>query len=126
MFAARAAAEIVACDQDGRTGIGRAVEQIVRFLAQRLERASLRDTKSPELLEELAFARYSKGDWAGSLSALEDPALAKRLNAAGIVSSSQLAVITDVQLDTLAHEIKVSLDKIKKAQWVEQAKALNG
>ncbi len=54
------------------------------------------------------------------------PALAKRLNAAGIVSSSQLAVISDAQLELLATEIKVSPDKIKKAQWVEQAKALNG
>ena len=40
----------------------------------------LRETSSPDHLEELAFARYSKGDWAGSLSTLEDPALATRLS----------------------------------------------
>jgi tetratricopeptide (TPR) repeat protein len=43
--------------------------------ADALERAALRETSSPELLEELAFARYSKGDWAGSLAVLDDPAL---------------------------------------------------
>ncbi|MFM8642665.1 MAG: tetratricopeptide repeat protein, partial [Phycisphaerales bacterium] len=48
--------------------------------ADLLERAMLRETSSPDHLEELAFARYSKGDWAGALSALEDPALAKRLS----------------------------------------------
>lgn len=46
--------------------------------AQLLERAAVRETSSPELLEELAFARYSKGDWNGSLSVLDDPALADR------------------------------------------------
>jgi len=46
--------------------------------AQLLERASLRDTKSPELLEELAFARYSKGDFNGSLAVLDDPVLSNR------------------------------------------------
>ena len=46
--------------------------------AQRLERASLRDTKSPELLEELAIARYSKGDFNGSLAVLDDPILSSR------------------------------------------------
>lgn len=44
--------------------------------AELLERARVRDTASPELVEELAFARYSKGDWSGSLTALEDPVLA--------------------------------------------------
>ena len=43
--------------------------------ADALERAALRETSSPELLEELAFARYSKGDWSGSLAVLDDPAL---------------------------------------------------
>ena len=43
-----------------------------------LERAAVRETSSPELLEELAFARYSKGDWNGSLAVLDDPALASR------------------------------------------------
>jgi tetratricopeptide (TPR) repeat protein len=43
--------------------------------ADALERAALRDTSSPDLLEELAFARYSKGDWSGSLAVLDDPAL---------------------------------------------------
>ena len=46
--------------------------------AQMLERAAVRETSSPELLEELAFARYSKGDWNGSLAVLDDPALASR------------------------------------------------
>ncbi|MFM9169640.1 MAG: tetratricopeptide repeat protein [Phycisphaerales bacterium] len=48
--------------------------------ADLLERAMVRETSSPDQLEELAFARYSKGDWAGSLSTLEDPALAKKLS----------------------------------------------
>jgi Flp pilus assembly protein TadD len=47
--------------------------------ASLLERAALRETASPELLEELAFARYSKGDWNGCLTALEDPALRSRV-----------------------------------------------
>ena len=47
--------------------------------AQLLERVSMRETASPELIEELAFARYSKGDWNGSIAALEDPVLASRI-----------------------------------------------
>lgn len=47
--------------------------------AQLLERVSMRETTSPELIEELAFARYSKGDWNGSIAALEDPVLASRI-----------------------------------------------
>ncbi len=43
--------------------------------AAMLERAAMRETSSPDLLEELAFARYSKGDWSGSLAVLDDPAI---------------------------------------------------
>lgn len=46
-----------------------------------LERAAVRESSStPDVLEELAYARYSKGDWQGSLTALEDPVLAKVRN----------------------------------------------
>lgn len=45
--------------------------------AAMLERAAMRETNAPDVIEELAYARYSKGDWQGSLSALDDPALAK-------------------------------------------------
>ena len=45
--------------------------------AAMLERAAMRETNSPDVIEELAYARYTKGDWQGSLAALDDPALAK-------------------------------------------------
>jgi tetratricopeptide (TPR) repeat protein len=45
--------------------------------ASLLERAAMRETSAPDVIEELAYARYSKGDWQGSLNALDDPALAK-------------------------------------------------
>lgn len=45
--------------------------------AAMLERAAMRETSAPDVIEELAYARYSKGDWQGSLAALDDPALAK-------------------------------------------------
>ncbi len=47
--------------------------------SQMLERAAMRETAKPDVIEELAYARYSKGDWQGSLSALDDPVLAKRI-----------------------------------------------
>ena len=53
--------------------------------AQLLERVSMRETASPELIEELAFARYSKGDWNGSIAALEDPVLASRIGRPDLV-----------------------------------------
>ena len=71
-----------------------------------LERAAIRDTSSPELLEELAFARYSKGDWNGSLAVLDDPALDKvegrpdlaRLRARNLILLGRPAEARDVLL----------------------------
>lgn len=74
--------------------------------AQMLERAAVRDTSSPELLEELAFARYSKGDWHGALAVLDDPALASRaarpdlvrLRARNLILAGRAAEARDVLL----------------------------
>lgn len=71
-----------------------------------LERAAVRDTSSLELLEELAFARYSKGDWNGSLAVLDDPALDKvesrpdlaRLRARNLILLGRPAEARDVLL----------------------------
>ncbi|MBM4098537.1 MAG: tetratricopeptide repeat protein [Planctomycetes bacterium] len=73
---------------------------------QMLERAAVRDTSSPELLEELAFARYSKGDWHGALAVLDDPALASRtgrpdlarLRARNLILAGRAAEARDVLL----------------------------
>jgi tetratricopeptide (TPR) repeat protein len=88
--------------------------------ASRLERAAVRETASPDLVEELAFARYSKGDHAGSLAALEDPVLEKRarrpdlarLRARNLVVLGRPSEARDVLLglrDERDHECRTAL-----------------
>jgi predicted flap endonuclease-1-like 5' DNA nuclease len=52
------------------------------------------------------------------------PATEKRLNGAGIVTWSQMASLTEDDLAAVADLLKVSVDKINREQWVEQAIAL--
>jgi predicted flap endonuclease-1-like 5' DNA nuclease len=54
------------------------------------------------------------------------PATAKRLNSAGIRTWAQMSQLSDNDLDQVADLLKISLDKIKREQWVEQARALIG
>lgn len=51
---------------------------------------------------------------------------AKRLNSAGIRTWSQMAALSEKDLNQVADLLKISLDKIKREQWVEQARALKG
>lgn len=51
---------------------------------------------------------------------------AKRLNSAGIRTWRQMAALSERDLNQVADLLKISLDKIKREQWVEQAKALTG
>ncbi len=54
------------------------------------------------------------------------PATEKRLNSVGIVTWSQMAGLTEIELAAVADLLKISVDKIKREQWVEQARALGG
>jgi len=54
------------------------------------------------------------------------PATEKRLNSAGIVTWTQMANLTEIELTAVADLLKISVDKIKREQWVEQARALGG
>lgn len=51
---------------------------------------------------------------------------AKRLNSAGIRTWRQMAALSERDLSQVADLLKISLDKIKREQWVEQARALTG
>jgi len=52
------------------------------------------------------------------------PTTEKRLNGAGIVTWEQMASLSDDDLNQVADLLKVTVDKIKREQWVEQARAL--
>ena len=52
------------------------------------------------------------------------PATEKRLNSAGIMTWSQMAGLSESELTQVADLLKISVDKIKREQWVEQARAL--
>lgn len=54
------------------------------------------------------------------------PATEKRLNSAGIVSWRQMAGLSEDDLLAVADLLKISVDRIKREQWVEQARALGG
>lgn len=54
------------------------------------------------------------------------PATEKRLNSAGIVSWGQMAGLSEDDLLAVADLLKISVDRIKREQWVEQARALGG
>lgn len=51
---------------------------------------------------------------------------AKRLNSAGIRTWGQMAQLSEKDLGQVADLLKISLEKIKREQWVEQARALTG
>lgn len=68
---------------------------------------------------------------AGALDDLKEirgigPATEKRLNSAGILTWVQMAGLSEDQLLAVADLLKISVDKIKREQWVEQARALGG
>lgn len=68
---------------------------------------------------------------AGALDDLKEirgigPATEKRLNSAGILTWTQMAGLSEDQLLAVADLLKISVDKIKREQWVEQARALGG
>ena len=52
------------------------------------------------------------------------PAIEKRLHEQGIVTVAQIASLDDDACEGLAAAIKVSADKIRRDQWVEQARSL--
>lgn len=52
------------------------------------------------------------------------PATEKRLNSAGIMTWGQMAGLSEAELTQVADLLKISVDKIKREQWVEQARAL--
>jgi predicted flap endonuclease-1-like 5' DNA nuclease len=52
------------------------------------------------------------------------PTTEKRLNGAGILTWAQMASLSDDDLNQVADLLKVTVDKIKREQWVEQARAL--
>ncbi len=52
------------------------------------------------------------------------PATEKRLNSAGIMTWGQMAGLSEDELTQVADLLKISVDKIKREQWVEQARAL--
>jgi len=49
---------------------------------------------------------------------------ATRLNALGIRTWRQIASLNDGQLALVAEILKVSVDKMKREQWLEQARSL--
>ena len=52
------------------------------------------------------------------------PTTEKRLNGAGILTWAQMASLSDDDLNQVADLLKVTVDKINREQWVEQARAL--
>jgi len=52
------------------------------------------------------------------------PAMEKRIKGAGITTWAQLADLDDDGIESLAAEIRVSADKIKRDEWVDQAREL--
>jgi len=48
----------------------------------------------------------------------------KRLKGAGILTWKQVAGLSEDDLKAVADLLKISIDKIKREQWVEQARAL--
>lgn len=52
------------------------------------------------------------------------PAIEKRLYGEGIVTIAQIALLDDAACAELAAAIKVSLDKIRRDEWIEQARSL--
>lgn len=52
------------------------------------------------------------------------PVIEKKLNMLGIVSFKQIGELNDEALDQIAHTLKFFPDRIKKDNWVQQAKEL--